>query len=226
MQMFDEAGASTRRRVMLLGAGGHASDVLGVIERINLQTPTWDVIGIADDSKVPKLERFVTRNIPFLGTVDEAIARHPDVEFIATVGFPAGRRLVAERAERAGCRAATLIDPRAIVAPSVEVGAGSVVLGGSYLSALVGIGRHVYISALVVIGHDTTVGDYSSLMPGAMICGDATLASDVLVGANATVLQGARIEEGASVGAGAVARRVAAGTTVSTIWARRRLRAA
>jgi sugar O-acyltransferase (sialic acid O-acetyltransferase NeuD family) len=226
MQMCSEAGATTRRRVMLLGAGGHASDVLGAIERINLGAPVWDVIGIADDSKVPKLERFVTRNIPFLGTIEEALSRHPDVEFLATVGFPAGRRLVAERAEHAGCRAATLVDPRAIVAPSVEIGAGSVIMGGSYLSALVGIGRHVYVSGLVVVGHDTTVGDYSSLMPGAMICGDAMLGSDVLVGANATVLQGARIEEGANVGAGAVVRRVAAGTTVSTIWARRRLRAA
>lgn len=224
--MCNGSGGAKRRRVMLLGAGGHASDVLGVIERANLQEPVWDVVGIADDSKPPKLDRYVGRDIQFLGTIDEALARHPDVEFLATVGFPAGRRLVAERAERAGCRAATLVDPRAIVAPNVRIGAGSVVLGGSYLSALVGIGRHVYVSALVVIGHDTVVGDYSSLMPGAMICGDAVLGSDVLVGANATVLQGARVEDGASVGAGAVARRVAAGTTVSTIWARRRLRAA
>ncbi|MGH8516853.1 MAG: acetyltransferase [Panacagrimonas sp.] len=226
MQMGTQAGGAARRRVMLLGAGGHASDVLGLIERINLQEPTWDVIGIADDSAVPKLDRFVNRNIPFLGTIDEALARHPDVEFLATVGFPAGRRLVAERAERSGCAAATLVDPRAIVAPNVAIGAGSVVMGGSYLSALVGIGRHVYVSALVVIGHDTLVGDYSSLMPGAMICGDAVLGSDVLIGANATVLQGARVLEGASVGAGSVARRVAAGATVSSIMAKRRLRVA
>jgi sugar O-acyltransferase (sialic acid O-acetyltransferase NeuD family) len=226
MQTGDQAGAASCRRVMLLGAGGHASDVLGVIERINLVTPAWDVVGIADDSDPPKLDRFANRRIRFLGTIDEALARHPDVEFLATVGFPAGRRIVAERAERAGCRAATLVDPRAIVAPDVQIGAGSVVLGGSYLSALVGIGRHVYVSALVVIGHDTVVGDFSSLMPGAMLCGDAVLGQDVLVGANATVLQGARVEDGASIGAGAVARRVAAGRSVSTVWARRRLRAA
>jgi len=226
MQMVRGGGNAKCRRVMLLGAGGHASDVLGVIERINLQEPTWEVVGIADDSKEPRLDRYVGRNVPFLGTIDEALARHPDVEFLATIGFPGGRRIVAERAERAGCRPATLVDPRAIVAPNADIGAGTVVLGGSYLSALVRVGRHAYVSALVVIGHDTVIGDYSSLMPGAMICGDAVLGSDVLVGANATVLQGARVEEGASVGAGAVARRVAAGQTVSTVWSRRRLRAA
>ena len=95
MQMVREGGNAKCRRVMLLGAGGHASDVLGVIERINLQGPTWDVVGIADDSKEPKLDRFAGRDIPFLGTIDEALARHPDVEFLATIGFPAGRRIVA-----------------------------------------------------------------------------------------------------------------------------------
>lgn len=226
MQMAGVGGNARCRRVMLLGAGGHASDVLGVIERINQQEPTWEVVGIADDSREPRLDRYVGRDIAFLGTIDEALARHRDVEFLATIGFPDGRRIVAERAERAGRRPATLVDPRAIVAPNADIGAGTVVLGGSYLSALVRVGRHAYVSALVVIGHDTVIGDYSSLMPGAMICGDAVLGSDVLVGANATVLQGARVEDGASVGAGAVARRVAAGQTVSTVWSRRGLRAA
>lgn len=213
------------RPVVLLGGGGHASDVLGLIERINLERPTWRVVGIADDSAVPKLGRFENRGVEFLGSIDRALASFK-VPFIATIGFPGGRRIVAERAERAGLRPATLVDPRAVIAPTVEVGEGSVVLGNSYLSSLVRLGRHTYISAGVVIGHDSVVGDYGSLMPGAIICGDVRIGRDVLVGANATVLQGGRVEDEARVAAGALARRVAAGASVSDVWAKRRLRRA
>lgn len=209
------------RPIMLLGGGGHASDVLGLIERINLQQPTWRVVGIADDSPVPKLGRFENRGIAFLGSIDKALAMF-DVPFLATVGFPRGRRIVAERAERAGLQPATLVDPRAIVAPHVEIGQGSVVLGGSYLSSLVCIGRHAYVSASVVVGHDSIIGDYSSLMPGSVICGDVQIGSDVLIGASATVIQGGRVGNGASVAAGALVRRVAACASASDVWAKRR----
>lgn len=207
--------------VMILGGGGHASDLLGVIERINQVEPTWQVVGYADDRVGPRVDRFERRGIAFLGTIEQAIANFK-VPFIAAVGFPKGRRAVAEMAERAGLRPATLIDPRAIVAAHIEIGEGSVVLGGSYLSSLVRVGRHAYVSASVVIGHDSVIGDYTSLMPGSVICGDVEIGSDVVIGANATVIQRGRVASGGQVAAGALVRRVSAVPAANDLWARRR----
>lgn len=203
-------------RIVLLGGGGHASDVLGVIEFINSRSPTWDVVGVADDSPEPRLDRFENRGVRFLGGIDEALARLPkDVRFLATVGFPAGRRSVAERAERAGLRAATLIDPRAVVETHAWIGQGSVIMEGVHVSPLCRVGRHAYLSHKVMIGHDVQVGDFTSILPLSTIGGDSIVEEDVLIGLSACVINQIRVGRAAIVGAGAVViRNVAAGTTV------------
>lgn len=202
-------------RIVLLGGGGHASDVLGAIEFINSRSPTWDVIGVADDSPEPRHDRFAARGIPFLGTIEKAIAVSAGARFLSTVGFPEGRRAVAERAERAGLKAATLVDPRIARGTGVQIAEGCVVLDGVHLSPLCRLGRHVYVSTGAIIGHDTIVGDYSSVMPACAVSGDVVIGEGVLIGLTACISQGIHIGAHARVGAGAVVvRHVEAGTTV------------
>lgn len=211
-------------RVVLLGGGGHASDVLGAIEFINSRSPTWAVIGVADDSPEPRLDRFENRGVRFLGTIDEAIASCPkDVRFLATVGFPEGRRAVAERAERAGLRAATLIDPRATIETHARIGEGAVIMEGVHVSPLCRVGRHVYLSHKVMIGHDVQVGDFTSILPLSAIGGDSIIEEDVLICLSASIINRKRVGRGAVVGAGAVVvRDVEAGTTVLGVPAKPR----
>ena len=57
-----------------------------------------------------------------------------------------------------------------------------------------------------IVEHDCTVGAYSHMAPGAVLCGAVQVGEGVLVGANATVLPGVRIGAGARVGAGAVVK--------------------
>jgi sugar O-acyltransferase (sialic acid O-acetyltransferase NeuD family) len=210
-------------RIVLLGGGGHASDVLGLIEFINSHTPTWTVLGVADDSPDPRHRRFEGRGVAFLGRIDEAIAAHPGARFLATVGFPEGRRSVAERAERAGLRPATVVDPRIARGTGVQIAEGCVVLDGVHLSPLCRLGRHVYVSTQAIVGHDTIVGDFSSLMPACAVSGDVVIGEGVLIGLTASISQGIRIGRDARVGAGAVVvRDVEAGTTVTGIPAKPR----
>lgn len=208
-------------RIVLLGGGGHASDVLGLIEFINSRAPTWNVIGVGDDSPEPRHDRFEGRGVPFLGTIDQAIAASAGARFLATVGFPEGRRIVAERAQRAGLRAATLIDPRIARGTGVQIAEGCVVLDGVHLSPLCRLGRHVYVSTGAIVGHDTVVGDYASLMPACAVSGDVVIGEGVLIGLTASISQGIHIGRDARVGAGAVVvRDVEAGTTVTGVPAK------
>lgn len=199
------------KRVVLVGGGGHASDVLAAYEAVSrADGMPHPVIGyLADDDSGG--HRFANRGIARIGVVKDyrwCGATH----HIIALGWPDARRQMSERIQGA---ADIIVHPTAFIPPAVSIGEGTVVLGLSIVSELARIGRHVYVSHGVLIGHDTVIGDFASLMPGASVSGDVIIGEGATIGANATVLEGLKIGSGAVIGAGAaVIRDVPAGATV------------
>ncbi len=207
------------RPLVLLGAGGHASDVLGVVEALNDRRPTFAVLGVLDDDPAADAARFEGRGVAVLGPLELLAGLGAD--WVAAVGWPASRRRLVQQAAASGRAAATLLSPLADVGHGVAMGAGTVVMGSARLSPRCRLGGHVLVSYLAAVGHDSTVGEGTSVMPGAMISGGVEVGAHVLVGTNATILEGRRVGDGATVAAGAVvAADVAPGATVVGIPAR------
>ncbi|NND02011.1 MAG: acetyltransferase [Acidimicrobiia bacterium] len=194
---------------VILGGSGHASDVLSIIEALDLG---MDVV-VADDGETNSA-RFEGRAVELTDSIDASL--QPGRSFVAGVGYPDTRRALVDRADAAGLAPIRpLIHPSTVVATNAVVGEGSVVAGVSWISANARVGRHVYVGYGVKLGHDSMVGDFVSLMPGCMVSGDCAIGEGALIGANATVLQGLTIGSGAVVGAGAVVTKdVEANSTV------------
>lgn len=199
--------------LVLVGAGGHASDVLGVVEALNAGSPRWTVIGCLDDGE-PEVFRFDGRDLVVLGSV--ASIDELDAAWVAAVGFPASRRGCVDRVEPLASREpATLVHPLADVGARVGLEPGVVVLGQARLSPRAHLRQHASVAYHASVGHDSVVGSCSAVMPGAVVAGDVHIGSDVLIGAGAVVLEGRNIGDGATIGAGAVVTRdVAPGATV------------
>lgn len=205
--------------IALLGGGGHASDVLSVLEAISAADEVLLDVVVADDNWTDR-HRFDHRNVKLIDSIDEG-ARH--APFLVSIGYPKSRRAVHERVVAfGGLSAPAIVHPQSSIGTTTGLDEGVVVMGQVWISAGVRIGRHVHIGYGTTVGHDTEIGPFSAVMPSASISGDVSIGEGVLVGTNATILQGLSIGDGATVGAGAVVTRdVEPGITVVGSPARR-----
>ena len=193
----------TAAPIVVIGAGGFGREVHDVIVAINAASaePVWHFLGFVDDG-TPDQQLLGRRNARHLGGTNE-LPSMGGTFYVIGVGNPVARRRLAEQADAAGLRAATLVHPSATMGLDVEVGEGSIICSHVSITTNVRIGRHVHLDQNVAIGHDTTLRDFSRVNPGATVSGNVTLDEDVTMGTNSTVIQGLRIGRGATVGAGA-----------------------
>jgi len=201
-------------RIVLIGGGGHASDVLGAFEaRFGAVAAGHNpVIGFLDDADVDD-RRFRHRGLKQLGNLSD-LGSIDATHYLLATGYPKSRMALFQRVTRASLDPASVIHPSAHVPPGFAIGAGAVILAGACISPMASIGRHACISNGAIIGHDCLVEDFVSVMPGAVVSGDTVLGRASMIGTNATIIQGVSIGEGASIGAGAVVvKDVPAGVT-------------
>jgi sugar O-acyltransferase (sialic acid O-acetyltransferase NeuD family) len=85
-----------------------------------------------------------------------------------------------------------------------NIGKGSVVAPGAILAPRVVLGEHVLANYGVNIGHDSKIGDLSTISPGAFIGGYCILEDGVYVGANASIKEGINIGANSIVAMGSI----------------------
>jgi sugar O-acyltransferase (sialic acid O-acetyltransferase NeuD family) len=206
----------TTRPFLVVGAGGFGRETLEAVRAVNEVRPTWDVLGFLDDD--PELRHGTVDGLPVLGPVDDVI-NYPSASAVVTIGnpgnFSARRRIVCRLGSPPG-RWATIVHPRASLAPSTTLGPGTVVLAGVVATTGVLIGAHVAVMPSVVLTHDDEIGDFATLGSGVRLAGGVVIGEGAYIGAGALVRERRRVGPGALVGMGAgVTRDVPAGE----VWA-------
>ena len=206
------------RNLIIFGGGGFGMEAAWVAEEMTaarLDGAQWQVLGYADDDRHKVGAKSYGYEI--LGSPEEIAARLGPAElwYHCALGNNQLRRNVAERLDRLGWRAATLMHPSVIRAKDIQVGPGCYVGALAILCPACRIGRHVLINQRTAVGHGSELGDFSQVCPGAQINGDCRIGAGALVGSNASIHQGKSVGEGATVGANSlVVRAVAPGQSV------------
>jgi sugar O-acyltransferase (sialic acid O-acetyltransferase NeuD family) len=196
--------------VAVLGAGGHGKVVIAT-----LQAAGWQVAAVYDDAE----DRWGASvlGVPLQGPLDAAAASKVEGVVVA-VGDNRARKSLAERFDLPWI---AVVHPAAVVHPSVELGAGTVVFAGAAIQPDTWIGRHTIVNTGASVDHDCRLGDFVHVAPGARLGGGVAVGEGALIGIGSCVVPGVTIGPWATVGAGAaVVRDVAAGATVVGVPAR------
>jgi sugar O-acyltransferase (sialic acid O-acetyltransferase NeuD family) len=197
--------------LVLLGAGGHARSLLGLLAALGLRA-TGCIAPAAPSGDWPE-------DCSWLGD-DAALdgldpARVALVNGLGSTGSTALRRKVFDAGRARGFAFPAMVHPSVIRAGDVTLAAGAQVQAGAILQAGVTVGENALLNSGCIVDHDCAIGAHAHLAPGVTLSGGVRIGRGVHVGTGAVVIQGVSIGEGAIVGAGAVVlRNVAPGVTV------------
>lgn len=195
------------KKLVLLGAGHHAREIIWLINTINENcspADRWEIVGLIDDV-TEGVKGKIIDGLPVLGGFDFFERADPrDLYIIAAVGDPETKKILVEKAGPFELPYATLVHPSAVVAPSATVGPGSVVFPLSILSVNVAVGDHVTINMACSLSHDCQVKEFATLSPKVALAGRVTIGESIFLGTGCTVKDRISIGEKSIIGAGAV----------------------
>jgi len=186
------------KKLLVVGGGGHAKVVIDLA----LRCGSWIVVGVLDDA--PQLIGSTVLGMPVLGpTSSLGDLSDPHTSVVVAVGANLARQELQSRARRVGYDIAILVHPAAVVAESVRLGAGTVVMAGAVINADAAVGEGAIVNTGATIDHDCRLGDFCHVAPGVTLCGGVSVGARSLIGVGAAVIPGIEIGADVMVGAGA-----------------------
>ena len=181
-------------RVAIIGGGGHALSVLGMI-------PTGlEAAGYVDVSPSDAFD------LKWLGDDEAFQSSHPDMPVhIAVVmgrdGSLAMRRRLIER--YVSHPAPVIVASSALVTSSSVIGKGSAVMHRAVINGA-RVGDYSVINTGAILEHEVVSGSNLFVGPGAIVCGNVRIGDNVMIGAGAVIRNNVTIASDTIIGMGSV----------------------
>lgn len=194
------------RKVAILGGLGNGAVVAAAIEHARRMGATdLEVAGFLND-RTPvgeKIDMF-----PVIGKVEDAKRLLDEgYWFINTILRIDGNReriAMFEALNIPDDRLATFVHPMAYVAPSVQLGAGCIIMPQVAMSPGSKLGKGCIMMVGATMGHDNIVGDFCHIAAQACVGSYLRIGKGVHIGFNATIRENLTIGDNATLGQGAV----------------------
>lgn len=188
-------------RVVIIGAGGHATVVADILLRAMERGSGQRPVAAVDDN--PALEGTALLGLPVVGPV-ASLGNIPHDAVIVAVGDNAARAALFRRLRASGAAIVSAVHPAAVLAPDVSLGDGVMICAGVVVNAASAIADNVILNTGSTVDHHNEIGAHAHIAPGVHLGGTVRVGEGALVGIGAAVLPGRRIGTWATIGAGAV----------------------
>ena len=194
------------RKVAILGGKGNAALVAAAMEHARrMGAMEWEVAGFLNDrepvgsiidmfpviGKTTDAKRLLDGGYWFVNAILRIDGNHERIAMFENLGIPDDRL-------------ATFVHPMAYVAPSVQLGAGCIIMPNVSMSPGTKLGKGCLMMVGSMMGHDNIVGDFCHIAAQAAVGSYLTIGKGVHIGLNATVKENLSIGDFATLGAGAV----------------------
>lgn len=188
--------------LIIVGASGFGREVVQYIEDINLSkpTPTWNVIGFIDDN-LNALDN-ISHGYKVIDTIKDHLPRKGTF-YVCALAFPRTKENIVTLLKNRGAEFVTIIHPTARISRYAKIGAGCIITPNSNVNTEARVGDFVAVLASG-IGHDATIGDFSTLSGHVCINGHVEVGQGVYIGCGALIAPGKKIGDHATIGIGSV----------------------
>jgi len=176
--------------MILFGASGHGKVIIDILELNGI-----DDITIWDDNATNPLWDYETSKPDTTSLADEPI--------IISIGSNEARKKVVERLP-SDANYIVAIHPKAVLARTVSIDNGTVIMGGVVINPDTTIGKHCIINTNASVDHDCEIGDYVHISPNVALCGNISIGEGTHIGAGTVVIPGKKIGKWCVIGAGSV----------------------
>ena len=171
-----------RKKLILIGGGGHCKSCIDVIEQSGL----YQIAGIIDK------QGYVGQTVVgyrIIGT-DEQVENlaGEGYDFLITIGqirTSQIRQKLYNRLIRCNASFATIISPRAYVSKHAVIEEGTIIMHDALVNADAHIGKNCIINSKALIEHDAKVGDHCHISTAAIINGGTEVKNGSFFGSNA-----------------------------------------
>ena len=193
-------------KVAILGGLGNGAVVAAAIEHARRMNATdLEVAGFLNDraeigsmidmfpviGKVSDAKRLLDEGYWFINTILRIDGNKERIAMFENLGIPDDRLV-------------TFVHPMAYVAPSVQLGAGCIIMPNVSMSPGTKLGKGCLMMAGAMMGHDNVVGDFCHIAAQAAVGSYLQIGKGVHIGLNATIRENLTIGDFATLGAGAV----------------------
>ena len=171
----------------LYGASGHGKVIKDILEAQGIK-----VDGFIDDN--PSINDLA--GLPVLHSTEKAD------EVIVSIGDNRARKKVVEKLN---CEIAdSAVHSAAVVADTVYIDKGTVLMAGTVVNADAKIGKHCIVNTGATVDHECMIEDYVHIAPGVNLCGQVHVGEGTLVGVACSVIPCIHIGKWCVIGAGSV----------------------
>lgn len=182
------------KQLVIIGASGHGKVIADIAEKNGYA----GIVFLDDNKAVMTCSKYAV-----IGTSGDAM-QYSNSDFVVGIGNAEIRKRIQEQLLEKGLHIATLVHPKAVVAPDVFLGVGTVVMAGAVINPGTTIGNGCIINTGATVDHDNIIGDYVHVSVGSHLAGTVHIGKETWIGAGAIVSNNVSICEKCTIGAGAV----------------------
>lgn len=192
--------------IIIVGSGGLAKEVYGVIKSNDKNDTSWNVIGFISKSKKGNE---IIDGLKVIGDDDFILKYKSKLSLFLAISDQSIRKLLFSRFKNLKNISFPNIIHRSVFIDkdNFSIGFGNFISINTIISPTVFVGNFNILNMNCTIAHDAKIGNYCNLNPNSNISGNVIIEDKVTVGSNTVIHQGKRVLKKAIIGMGSVLTR-------------------